>query len=103
MPTKQTLRLGAFANDGNIGLQTEHGVELSMQGHAAIPSRKPHAANPAGETVAHHHHKGSWSSTADSLPSGEATRGSPDGRLVSFAGSFVGPAGLRAHCRCPAN
>src|SRR5262249_14168584 len=47
-PRLQSLRLGAFANDGNIGLQTEHRVELSMQGHAAIPSRKPHAANPAG-------------------------------------------------------
>src|SRR5215467_11600401 len=54
-PCLQSLRLGTFANDGNIGLQTEHRVELSMQGHAAIPSRKPHAANFQRETVAHHH------------------------------------------------
>ena len=42
----QARRLGALADDGNIGLQTQHRIELAMQSHAAIPCGKPHARFP---------------------------------------------------------
>jgi hypothetical protein len=42
----QARRLGAFADDCDVRLQTQHRIELAMQRHAAIPRGQPHTRFP---------------------------------------------------------
>ena len=48
----QALGGGTLADDGDIGLQAQHGVELAMQRHAAIPGGQPHVGFPSISPVA---------------------------------------------------